>query len=147
MFQTLETYLYCATINLLDKQNTSLYWVNKSQSSFSWNASVKQLKSIARLPFTNFIWMGRECGIEIILRLINRIESRYITQKYFSTQPLTLKKIYIINSMRDEFFLSSFRKWEKYTEQFLFENIKIYEIKNKKNIKFALFRVYKFYSN
>ena len=41
MFQTLETYLYCATINLLDKQNTSLYWVNKSQSSFSWNASVK----------------------------------------------------------------------------------------------------------
>lgn len=49
--------------------------------------------------------------------------------------------------MRDEFFLSSFRKWEKYTEWFLFENIKIYEIKNKKNIKFALFRVYKFYSN
>lgn len=35
MFQTLETYLYCATINLLDKQNTSLYWINKSQSSFS----------------------------------------------------------------------------------------------------------------
>lgn len=103
MFQTLETYLYCATINLLDKQNTSLYWINKSQSSFSHGMpllnSWKALRE--RLPFTNFIWMDRECGVEIILRLINRIGSRYI-RKYFS--PLVLKNIYIINSMRDEFF-------------------------------------------
>lgn len=71
MFQTLETYLYCATINLLDKQNTSLYWINKSQSSFSHGMpllnSWKALRE--KLPFTNFIWMDRECGVEIIFAI------------------------------------------------------------------------------
>lgn len=83
--------------------------------------------------------MDRECGIEIILRLINRIGSRYIW-KYFSSSPLVLERKYIINSMRDEFFkFPQESEWKKNIQNSFVWKYKNIPVQNKKNIKFSLF--------